>query len=277
MAADSRGSGAESRTDPVLDEEPDEILERAAGVGIDRHDRSAVDILITAVIGGAEVSLGGLACVSLIGAVMAQKASFPLGLAAGALVFPLGLFFVILGRSELFTENFLIPVVSVVNRERSAGSLGKLWTLSLTGNLIGCAGFALLVNVVDAFEPFVHAGYAEYAGSKLEHLGAGVFASGVVAGVIMTVLTWLLIASPDPLLKVVAIWGAGFAIIATGSSHVVVSSSILLAGFGDAGHDLVEVLIWLALATAGNVVGGVGLVTGFRLVQAREKRLKNSG
>jgi formate-nitrite transporter family protein len=53
----------------------------------------------------------------------------PAALALAGLVFPIGFLFVIIGRSELFTENFLIPVVAVFKTEHTLGSLLSLWVL----------------------------------------------------------------------------------------------------------------------------------------------------
>src|SRR5205807_66956 len=123
--------GTESGRQDVLRQEPSQIAERASDVGEERLDRGNLDILITSFIGGAEVSLGGLAAMTVVGS--AQQAVPGLGLypalALGGLAFPIGFLFVIGGRSELFTENFLIPVVSVFQGERKAGSLLALWLL----------------------------------------------------------------------------------------------------------------------------------------------------
>src|ERR671932_1845422 len=134
----------EPATGDVLQEEPREIADRASDIGQQRLDRSNLDILITAFIGGAEVSLGSLAAMTVVGAAMQPVPGLSLypALALGGLVFPIGFVFVIVGRSELFTENFLIPVVSVFQRERTVGSLGQLWALSWLGNVIGCGGMA---------------------------------------------------------------------------------------------------------------------------------------
>src|SRR5947209_578945 len=116
----------------VLQQEPRQIAERAADVGEQRLDRSNLDILVTAFIGGAEVSLGGLAAMTVVGSAMQGVPGLGLypALALGGLAFPIGFLFVIVGRSELFTENFLIPVVAVFKTERGLGSLVSLWTLS---------------------------------------------------------------------------------------------------------------------------------------------------
>ncbi len=51
----------------VLEQEPQDIAARAEEVGGERLDRTNLEILLTAIIGGGEVSLGGLAAVSWVG------------------------------------------------------------------------------------------------------------------------------------------------------------------------------------------------------------------
>src|SRR5690348_17414060 len=102
--------------DEILDRQTEHIVDRAAQVGQERLDRSWADILITGFIGGVEVSLGALAAMLVVGAALEAAPGIHLygALALGGLVFPVGFLFVILGRSELFTENFLIPVAAVL-------------------------------------------------------------------------------------------------------------------------------------------------------------------
>jgi formate/nitrite transporter FocA (FNT family) len=119
------------------------------------------DILITAIIGGGEVSIGALAAMTVVGALVASFPSLDLfvAFALGGLVFPIGFVFVIVGRSELFTENFLIPVVAVFARERTIRSLMELWSVSWVGNMLGCAGMAVLLLVPGAIDPTIHLGF----------------------------------------------------------------------------------------------------------------------
>src|SRR3954470_18264198 len=56
---------------------------------------------------------------------------------AGALAFGLGFVFLVVGRGELFTENFLVPISAVVaRRSRPAGVL-RLWLVTFLGNYGG--------------------------------------------------------------------------------------------------------------------------------------------
>lgn len=283
MSAELRGRGnrkkvestpapPEERTDEVLDHEPQQIVERAADVGEHRLDRSRFDALITGIIGGVEVSLGGLAAMAVIGSLGEAVPHMPLyaRLAAGGLVFPVGFFFVIMGRSELFTENFLIPVVAVLSRERSVVSLLRMWTMSWLGNVIGCAAIAALLSVPHAIGDPIVAGYRDYTAYKLSVPGLGTFVSAILAGLVMTVLTWLMVAIRNPVAKGLAIFAAGFVIFATNVSHAIVGAAILFAGFVHAHHTVTDVAAWLGLATAGNLLGGIGFVTMFRIAQARE-------
>jgi formate-nitrite transporter family protein len=80
------------------------------------------------------------------------------------------------------------------------------------------------------------------------------------------------VAVRHPVGKVLIIWAAGYLVFATNVSHVVVTAAILFAGFVPLGYGLAEVLRWLGIATAGNLIGGVGFVTFFRLAQVREKK-----
>lgn len=116
----------------LLDQQPQDIAERAGDVGRERLDRSNLDIFITGAIGGMEVSLGGLVAMAVVGASLLSIPGLDLyaALALGALVFPVGFMFVIIGRSELFTENFLIPVAAVVRKERTLRSLVQVWGFS---------------------------------------------------------------------------------------------------------------------------------------------------
>src|SRR5918912_1414610 len=144
----SRMQSTEPARQDVLQQEPRQIAQRASDVGEQRLDRGNLDMLVTSFIGGAEVSLGGLAAMTIVGSAMQAIPGLGLypALALGGLAFPIGFLFVIVGRSELFTENFLIPVISVLNRERSLISLLQLWGLSWIGNVAGCAAVAALLS-----------------------------------------------------------------------------------------------------------------------------------
>jgi formate/nitrite transporter FocA (FNT family) len=52
-------------------------------------------------------------------------------------VFPIGFIALLLARSELFTENFLVPVTARVAGHGSWPQLVRLWLVTLAANLAG--------------------------------------------------------------------------------------------------------------------------------------------
>jgi formate-nitrite transporter family protein len=257
----------------VLEQEPSTIAARASDVGAERLDRSSLEILLTAVIGGGEVSIGALAAVTVVGALLRTfpNLDLSLALAVGGLAFPIGFLFVIVGRSELFTENFLIPVAAVFQRERSVASLMRLWAISWVGNLIGCAGTAALLLVPEAVGEPIHLGYQRYTEAKLGMPAVGILASAALAGGVMSAMTWMLLSVRETVGRMVAIFAGGYVLFAANLSHSIVSASVLMVGSLSAQTDPVLTARWLLLATLGNLIGGVGLVTLFRFAQARSE------
>ena len=263
-------------SDQILDEQADEILGLAVDVGRERLDRTPFDILITAVIGGVEVSLGAIAAAAVLGATLTAAPSIGLfgGLAIAGAVFPIGFLFVILGRSELFTENFLIPVVAVLDGHRRSRHLVELWLLSWLGNVIGCTLMAALISLPEAVGGTVTKGLTAYTDYKLGVSPIGTIASAVLAGITMTILTWLIVGVRAMVGKIAAIIAAGYVLFAVNLAHTIVGAALIFAGYRGTGHSLVDVARWLSLATVGNLVGGITFVTGFRVVQVKEKQVR---
>lgn len=94
--------------------------------GHDRLNRSTGSFWATGLIGGLDVGLGVLA----LFVVEAGTGSRVLG----GLGFIVGFLALHLGRSELFTENFLVPVTTVVAGSKDVGSLLRLWAVTLVAN-----------------------------------------------------------------------------------------------------------------------------------------------
>lgn len=264
---------ATSHRRDILDQQPEHIAGRAEEVGAERLGRSNLDIFLTGGVAGVEVSMGALAAMTAVGAAMASIPGLPLygALALGALAFPIGFLFVIFGRSELFTENFLIPIVAVLSRERSLRSLLELWALAWCGNLLGCLVMALLLSQSGAVgEPILN-GYRAYTEYKLALPPEAIFLSAVLAGMVMTVLTWLLLAVSDAVGKLLCIFAAGYLLFAANLSHSIVGAAVLFVGYHLAQRGPQDVIAWVLIASVGNLVGGVGLVTVLRLAQVAER------
>ena len=116
-------------------------FDRQVDEGAQRLGRSWREILVTGAVGGIEVSIGVLAFL----VVLHDTGSH---LLAG-IAFAAGFIALLLGHSELFTEGFLVPVVTVAAKRATVRQMLKLWSGTLVANLVG--GWLIMWLVVLAF------------------------------------------------------------------------------------------------------------------------------
>jgi formate/nitrite transporter FocA (FNT family) len=125
--------------------DPEEIWNQSAEEGERRLSRSATGLVATGLVGGLDVMAGILALAVTSGAlhlVMPEETAHLLG----SLTFGIGLVFLVIGRSELFTENFMVPISAAVQRHEGAFALLRLWVGTLVGNLLGLIVLALILS-----------------------------------------------------------------------------------------------------------------------------------
>src|SRR6202012_4332721 len=99
--------------------EVEEAFDRLVSEGRDRLARPLLPLAATGFVGGLHVGVGVLAFL-----VVDHQTGQPLLAAAG---FPVGFLALLLARSELFTENFLVPVTAPVAGHGSWWQLLRLW------------------------------------------------------------------------------------------------------------------------------------------------------
>ena len=256
-------SGHTSRVVPEAGErgepEVEDAFDRLVEEGRDRLSRPLLALVTTGFVGGVDVGVGVL--IFLV--VRAQTHS---GLLAAA-AFTVGFVALLLARSELFTENFLVPVTAVVAREGTPIQLLRLWVVSLAANLLG--GFVMAVMIVVAL-PDLHATAAE-TGAHYARLGVSVesFFLAVLAGLVITLLTRMQHASDSLGLQIVPAVLMSFVLVAAQLFHCVLDSIFLFAGIltGEADYGYLDWLGALGWSALGNLVGGVVLVTAVRLLR----------
>lgn len=240
------------------DEELQATFRRSVDDGSRRLGRSWPNLCATGLIGGVDLGIGVLALLVVESATGSRI--------LGALAFSIGFIALTLGRSELFTENFLVPVTAVVARRASVGALLRLWLGTVVMNL---AGGWLVAGLIMGALPRLHETAIE-AASFYPDLGYGwtSFALGMLGGAAITLLTWMEQGSDSEFGKIVAAVSIGFLLAAVPLNHVIVGSVEMFAAlqvgasFGYA--TWAATAGWAGLA---NLVGGLLLVTVLRLVQ----------
>lgn len=240
----------------------DEEIRSAFGKSVEeghaRLARSWPGLVSTGLVGGIDVMLGVLALL----VVQHETGSHLLG----ALAFTIGFVALALGKSELFTENFLVPVAAVVAGRSTIASLIRLWLGTLALNLAG--GWVLSWLVVRGLPELaptaVDVGAVYPALTSMESV-----ALGILGGIVITLMTWIEHAARSEAGKLTAVIGLAFLLVAGPLNHVIVGSLEMFAGIhtGVAGYGYVDWLRVAAWATLTNMAGGIVFVTGLRLAQ----------
>ena len=246
------------------------MWEESVDEGERRMDRTIPALLATGFVGGLDVMLGIMALVVLGGglsAVMPEDTAHALASAA----FGIGFVFIVIGRSELFTENFLVPVSTVLHGQRGPGRLVRLWGFTLIGNMVGLFALAAILTRAGLVPPSALDAAAKVSITFGERDFVAALLSGIVAGTVMTLLTWLVHSARDETAKILVALVIGFILAAPSLNHAVVSVGEMALGIladrdGASWTDLAQNF---PVAVLGNLIGGLALVTAARLVQVR--------
>ena len=177
-------------------------------------------------------------------------------------MYSVGFLFVVLGRSELFTEHTAVAVFPVLAGRAGLRSLGRLWVLVYVSNVAGAVLFAVLVVTVGpALDVIRPAAFGEIAIPLLRHAWWAVLFSAMLAGWLMGLLSWLVTASGETIGKVFFVWLVTTSIGLGHLHHCIVGTTEVLSGLlAGAGVTVWQFGRFLVLTTIGNAVGGVVFV-----------------
>lgn len=251
------------RDTEVAEQEVEETFVDVVDEGRRRLSRPWVPLLATGAVGGVDVGTGVLALL------LTEQQTHNMLL--GGLAFSIGFIALTLARSELFTEDFLVPVSAVIARQVRLRMLLRLWGGTLAANLAG--GWV--------FTWFIMAGYPQLRstavslGTHYVQLGLGwrAFSLAVLGGAVITLMTWMQHGTSSQVAKIIAAVTAGFLLAAGGLDHAIVNSLLMFAALHTA-HAPFGYLQWAQTAgwaAVGNITGGIGLVTVLRLLQVPHK------
>jgi len=252
--------------------EEQQVFEPMVERGQVELQRPIVDLVVSGLIGGLDIGFGPLAMAVVAGRL---HTTFHMSLSAaiflGSFLYPIGFIVVILGKSELFTENTLTPVAGLLAHEGTIGKLAKRWVVVLTANIAGTLIFsALVAHSTVVFDPY-KAVYREMGLPLVSHPFLQATLAGVFGGWLIALTAWLFEAADGGATRLLIIYIVTYLVVGLELYHCIIGSiEVLLAMFAGAPITWLSWLTaFLAPAVIGNVIGGVTFVTGLRGVQAR--------
>ena len=223
--------------------------------------RSSLGLFVSAFAAGLEIGFSVLfigTIYTMFGGSLSPEA---LKLVLG-LCYPLGFIFVIIGRSELFTEHTALAVLPVLDRSVTVKDLMELWGIVYLGNILG--GFLIgtfLVYLGSKIGIISHEAFYFMAHELIQYDSLSIFLSALLAGWMMGLLGWLITSAQDTVSRIILIIFVTAIIGIAGLHHCIVGSIEVFTGlltsdkitWADYGH----FQLW---ATLGNVVGGAVFV-----------------
>ncbi|MBX7448783.1 formate/nitrite transporter family protein [Mycolicibacterium sp. 3033] len=260
MDTDQRDLGD---SDSPIEDALEQAFNRMVDEGTQRLHRSVREVLVTGFFGGTEVAMGVLAYLSVL---LATGNPLLAGLA-----FSVGFLALLLGRSELFTEGFLVPVTTVVAKRASVGQLLKLWGGTLAANLVG--GWLIMWLVMTAF-PKLHEQTIESAQHFVNApLNAESVALALLGGMVITLMTRMQHGTDSMPAKIAAAVAGAFLLAGLQLFHSILDSLLIFGALivGGTSFGYLDWLSWFGYTLIGNVVGGLGLVTLLRLIRSKER------
>ncbi|WP_026535865.1 formate/nitrite transporter family protein [Arthrobacter sp. H14] len=248
-------------TDAPVEDELLQSFNRIVDEGGERLERTFRAMFITGLFGGLEVGVG-------VAAYLAVLHETHNHLLAG-LAFSIGLVALLLAKSELFTEDFLVPITAVVAKAASVVQLCKLWGGTLLANLLG--GWVFMWIVMKAFP--------EWTGTittSAKHFIDAPFdlqtiCLAVLGGSTITLMTRMQHGTDSEPAKIAAAIAGGFLLAGLQLFHSILDS-LLIFGAIQAGAEItyLQWLGWFGYTLLFNILGGLLLVTTLRIVRTKE-------
>lgn len=234
------------------------ILEQEIELAEEELERPTVGLLLSGLAAGLVIGTSVLLVAALL-TLAGGEVNTPGTAALLATGYAVGFVVVILGRLDLFTEYTTIAILPVLNRRSSLGRLGRFWALIYASNL---AGATLIAAFLAALGPRIRvidpSAFGAIARNIVEYDALGTFATAGLAGWLMGLLAWLVVAARSTTGQIFFIWWITATIWIVHLPHSVIGTVEVLAGtFAVGAASLREFAGFLFWTTLGNAVGGV--------------------
>ena len=250
---------------------PDDILRAAIKEGEEQLNRVPFSLFLSAA--GAGLILGFTAMsVGVMSSLVGDLDSPLIERVAIALVYPLGFVVCLMSGTELFTEHTATAVYPVLDKRSGVGSLLRLWVLVGAGNLLGTLLSAVLLSlaeeVIQAREGYLRIGHHLVGASPLP-----LITSAILAGWLMALAAWLILATPPTISQLASIYIATFLIGLGGLHHSIAGAAEMFTALLIADEFSVrQALRFIGLAMAGNLIGGSLFVAGLNYTHIRKSQ-----
>lgn len=222
--------------------------------------------LVNAAFAGAYVGVAVVLLLSVAGPLAAGK-STATKLVQGS-VFGIALTLVVFAGAELFTGNVMYMLQGLMEGTVGVGELAGVWVASLFGNLVGSLAFAAMVNAGGTLATGATSGklgpgealVKSIVAAKNAATGGQLFWRSVLCNALVCLALWMAGRTRSDAAKLVVLWWALFAFIASGFEHSIANMTIFGLGIFEGHATWADLFRNLAWTVPGNIVGGGVLI-----------------
>lgn len=237
-----------------------QLIELVNKIGRAKTSTSVARLAVLSIMAGAFISLGGILSVTVgFGFPEITAANPGLQKLLSGLMFPVGLFLIVLFGGELFTGNNAVLMPGCYSGSYGFTAVLRHWALVWTFNFVGALAFTYLfvyMSGLTAAEPYRSAivGIAE---SKASLPWGVAFTKGIAANWCVCLAVWLCLMVDSLPAKFLACWIPVGAFVVLGYEHSIANMFFIPAGMLQGADVTVGALFNnLIPVTLGNIVGG---------------------
>lgn len=227
-------------------------------------DRTTGALAFSGLVSGMFMGLTGLAVAGTLAVLPGRGNEF-----IAELFYPLGFIAVVIGRAQLFTENTLFPVVLMLQERRHVLTTLRLWAAVFVANIVGALAFAMLTTLSGAVEQAVIRELVHLGTTAAHHTPMRVFTSAILGGVLIAFMAWMVAGAQQTIGQIAVVWLMTFPVGLLGFAHCIASSGYILTATLTGAVSGGSYMVWLGAAAAGNIVGGVLVVSLLNYAQVR--------
>ena len=240
----------------------EQVVKEQISEGLHQYNRAPKKVFLSSIIAGLDLgfSLFLMACIYTL---FHGKVSDEILHIMKAAAYPIGFLFVVLGGSVLFTEHTTLAVLPVLDRKKNIGDLFRLWIIIYFGNILGGLLIGALIAWLGPALGVISKDTLSHLALELtKHQGLLVLGSGLLAGWLMGLLSWLVTSSQDTLSRIVIVLLITTVIGIGSLHHCIVGSIELFAGLLVSEEMTIQKYLPTQLwATLGNIIGGAFFVS----------------
>jgi len=243
--------------------DPEQIIEEQMDESLTEYRKSKRSLFLSSVIAGLDLGFS-LLVMGVLYTMFSQNSSNEVMQLLMAAAYPLGFIFVVLGRSTLFTEHTTLAVLPVLGGRETLRNMAVVWAIIYAGNIIGGFMIAGMLSWIGPQLGIISVQTFEEIALHIMELDGGlILGSGILAGWLMGLLSWLVTSSQETISRIFIVVMITF-VIGLGSLHhcmvgSTVSDKITFLGY----------LVTQGWATLGNIIGGAFFVSilKFKMIQ----------